>query len=991
MDSLSTNPMCSCATGADGSGERYKQGHMAQHVQGAAFNWAHLMGKNFFHFTVELVPLFLVVAPLMPTLRTLPIILRKPQWLYYDKWAAPVLGIQRDTMRMLPIYFNDLIHVDVLYQPIYQDCDRPSPSLWQLLRRRHLLHPSGLPLFNPDWTYRQHHAPLSASEARAFPPDWVVVLASRPEGGARALVNKGDVEGELVRRFGRERVVVFDRSMPILQARSFFRRTRFLLGVRGAAHQHHMPEGAALLELRPRGCRITAVSDFPFFLLLSPASSGSPLSPLFPYPPSPPLGPSARLLFRRTRFLLGVHGAALTSTIFMPKGAALLEMRPRDCQITVFHPLAAACSIAYHLLLAQGNCSSPAVVDLPSVARVCSSCLITGSPQSSQHYPLRRGSSVRMSVTVLAPHCLTRAPLTAPPPSVPSTLPLSLPSPHPPLLSLSSAGWHGQGEADSSSGRRGKPHFISRLPSPLLPHFGTCRRQQQEQVFNSSWWQQWRRADAKTDTNMRSVKGGEEAACDERRGEGEGLHSVGEPFHPAPGCAVPVVRPRGAQLVLRLECTHHSQAARAGGLAERPPFSLLPHTGRGGGSTDVHGASRAAGRLSRAAIRCSTVLYRSATLHHRSAIRPSTSSYASITRPPASFPFPHLLVNFTLLFHSHPLMFLLTPALHAHLANRAVQLTAFLSPRTFHLPHRAAQLTEFLTRVEKLPAQVAALPVGDALWVAQPLTPPASSTAPPSTSSSSPPSFAPPSSSSAIPPSALPAASSSTALPGSLFCLEWVAERKRVDDLWQSIKSKRFKDQKLRIKHCGLRRPIYVVEGNLDASNGAESLRTASVQTLVHDGFDVHHTTCIAHTRRHYAHLTRAIADICNRLSTAPHHTSSSQMPHSPALHASSSSPTPRDFCVTFDQFLDDCRSSQALSVGDVFGHMLLQVRGLTVDMATAVLRRYPSLPALHAAYTFLEGNREAQERLLCGVNVKGKAVGAAISKRVHELLCTPI
>ncbi|CAI5518408.1 unnamed protein product [Closterium sp. Naga37s-1] len=290
--------------------------------------------------------------------------------------------------------------------------------------------------------------------------------------------------------------------------------------------------------------------------------------------------------------------------------------------------------------------------------------------------------------------------------------------------------------------------------------------------------------------------------------------------------------------------------------------------------------------------------------------------------------------------------------------------------------------------------QVAALPVGDALWVAQPLTPPTSSATPPSTSSSSscPPSSIPPSSSSAVPPSALPAASASPALPGSLFCLEWVAERKRVDDLWQSIKSKRFKDQKLRIKHCGLRRPIYVVEGNLDASNGAESLRTASVQTLVHDGFDVHHTTCIAHTRRHYAHLTRAIADICNRLSTADScNDRSTTLRCSPStLHATTPSLLHRDCCVTFDQFLDECRSSQALSVGDVFGHMLLQVRGLTVDMATAILRRYPSLPALHAAYTFLEGNREAHERLLCGVHVKGKAVGAAISKRVYELLCTP-
>ncbi|CAI5942980.1 unnamed protein product [Closterium sp. NIES-65] len=399
---------------------------------------------------------------------------------------------------------------------------------------------------------------------------------------------------------------------------------------------------------------------------------------------------------------------------------------------------------------------------------------------------------------------------------------------------------------------------------------------------------------------------------------------------------------------------------------------------------------------------CSTILYRSATLHHRSAIRPSTSSYASIesTRSPGR---PEDCHNSSAAPHLFPSQFALLPPLPTYRPSLStfppsstptclslaettdIRLPPLSAGQRFCHAYRvvllidsrekgAAQLTEFLTRVEKLPAQVAALPVGDALWVAQPLTLPTSSAAPPSTSSSSPPSSVPPSSSSADPPSALPASSALPALPGTLFCLEWVAERKRVDDLWQSIKSKRFKDQKLRIKHCGLRRPIYVVEGNLDASNGAESLRTASVQTLVHDGFDVHHTTCIAHTRRHYAHLTRAITDICNRLSTAPHHTSSSQMPHSPALHAPSSSPTPRDCCVTFDQFLDDCRSSQALSVGDVFGHMLLQVRGLTVDMATAILRRYPSLPVLHAAYTFLEGNREAQERLLCGVNVKGKA-----------------
>ncbi|GJP48085.1 hypothetical protein CLOM_g7366 [Closterium sp. NIES-68] len=102
----------------------------------------------------------------------------------------------------------------------------------------------------------------------------------------------------------------------------------------------------------------------------------------------------------------------------------------------------------------------------------------------------------------------------------------------------------------------------------------------------------------------------------------------------------------------------------------------------------------------------------------------------------------------------------------------------------------AAQLAEFLSNVEKVPAQVTALPVGDALWAAQPLTPTSSSV--PTSSSSAPPSCTAPSSS-----------SSSPALPAALFCLEWVVERKRVDDLWASIKGKRFKDQKLRIKVGG--------------------------------------------------------------------------------------------------------------------------------------------------------------------------------------------
>ncbi|CAI5480805.1 unnamed protein product [Closterium sp. Yama58-4] len=234
----------------------YEANHVVHHLSTPVFNWAYRLGGNFFHFLMELVPLFLVAAPLMPsTLRHLPVLVRSNQVQMYEKVGAPLLGIPVDQIRLLPTSENDLFHADVVYQPIFQNCQYPSRSLWQLLRRRHLLHPSGIPLFNPDWTYRRHR-PLSPAEARSFPTDWVVVLAKRAKGRNRAMLNFREVEEEVLRRFGRERVVVFDGSLPFLEARALFRRARLYIASHGAAltNMIFMPEHASVFEIRPRDC-----------------------------------------------------------------------------------------------------------------------------------------------------------------------------------------------------------------------------------------------------------------------------------------------------------------------------------------------------------------------------------------------------------------------------------------------------------------------------------------------------------------------------------------------------------------------------------------------------------------------------------------------------------------------------------------------------------------------------------------------------------------
>ncbi|CAI5476791.1 unnamed protein product [Closterium sp. Yama58-4] len=58
---------------------KYKASHSV-HELPAVFNWAHQPARNFYHFLVELFPLLLVSAPLMPsTLRHLPVLVRREQ------------------------------------------------------------------------------------------------------------------------------------------------------------------------------------------------------------------------------------------------------------------------------------------------------------------------------------------------------------------------------------------------------------------------------------------------------------------------------------------------------------------------------------------------------------------------------------------------------------------------------------------------------------------------------------------------------------------------------------------------------------------------------------------------------------------------------------------------------------------------------------------------------------------------------------------------
>lgn len=200
----------------------------------------------------------------------------------------------------------------------------------------------------------------------------------------------------------------------------------------------------------------------------------------------------------------------------------------------------------------------------------------------------------------------------------------------------------------------------------------------------------------------------------------------------------------------------------------------------------------------------------------------------------------------------------------------------------------------------------------------------------------------------------------------SEYVLDLIVERKRVDDLRSSIRDNRYRDQKVRLLRCGLKKMIYVVEGDVNFSEAAESLKTACFTTEILEGFDVQRTTGLGDTLRKYGFLTQAIIEYYSLLNVKDKHDNP-------------------NVCPPFSEFVKRCEELEKITVSDVFAIQLMQVPQVTEEVAMAVLDIYPTVLSLVRAYSVLDGDIYAQEEMLKKQS-NGKVNGSA-SKNIFQLI----
>ncbi|XP_067436210.1 crossover junction endonuclease MUS81 [Thunnus thynnus] len=225
---------------------------------------------------------------------------------------------------------------------------------------------------------------------------------------------------------------------------------------------------------------------------------------------------------------------------------------------------------------------------------------------------------------------------------------------------------------------------------------------------------------------------------------------------------------------------------------------------------------------------------------------------------------------------------------------------------------------------------------------------------------------------------------------GRELVLDYIIERKRMDDLCGSIIDGRFREQKFRLKRCGLRRPVYLVEECGTAASHLSlpetTLQQAIVNTQVVDGFFVKRVQDVRESAAYLTIMTRYLTKLYQNRTL---------ICRSRELEGDGGSDEeekgmPSCSLISFAEFNHGAIKNKCQTVREVFARQLMQISGLSGDKAAAILEHYSTPHSLLTAYERCASEAE-KEKLLSSIRY-GKLkrnLGPALSRTVYQLYCT--
>ncbi|XP_033734849.1 crossover junction endonuclease MUS81-like [Pecten maximus] len=220
---------------------------------------------------------------------------------------------------------------------------------------------------------------------------------------------------------------------------------------------------------------------------------------------------------------------------------------------------------------------------------------------------------------------------------------------------------------------------------------------------------------------------------------------------------------------------------------------------------------------------------------------------------------------------------------------------------------------------------------------------------------------------------------------GRELVLDYVVERKRMDDLVHSCIDGRLPDQKFRLKHCGINNAIFLIEmyGSMQHFSIAEDRIKQTITNLqIIDGFQIKRT---GNTKESVSYLTMMTRYIHSYYRNKTLYATSPD-----DLQGKGHINDAEQRLLTFEQFNQGSVKSKALTVREMFGKQLIQLNGMSAEKAKAVTDKYTTPSDILEAYDNCHSVKE-KENLLNNIK-SGKAMrnlGQSLSKQICQLYCT--
>ena len=228
------------------------------------------------------------------------------------------------------------------------------------------------------------------------------------------------------------------------------------------------------------------------------------------------------------------------------------------------------------------------------------------------------------------------------------------------------------------------------------------------------------------------------------------------------------------------------------------------------------------------------------------------------------------------------------------------------------------------------------------------------------------------------------------------IALDYIIERKRMDDLVSSVKDGRFQEQKFRLKRCGIPNITYLVEeGGLskeEPPRTLELIETAIASTQIVDGFFVKQTHKLDDTIRYLVRMTKTLQRLYENkpLYVIPSKVID-QATFLPLLKHLKEKEPGKSYNITFTTFASLASKSDTLTLRDVFLKMLMCTRGVTGPKALEIQKWWKTPVEFVEAYeeTCRTVGKQGGKEMVLGVMggmVGSRKMGARLSAKIGEV-----